>query len=72
MTRLLEALQWLSAEFSADRHDFRSRFQRGADDLRDGLVARGFAFRDKRQDRYAVSPAGFRMLASKREEVADG
>ena len=69
MSRLLEALQWLSAEFSADRDEFRKRFKKGADDLRDGLVARGFAFRDKRQDRYAVSQAGFRKLAD--TEVGD-
>lgn len=69
MSRLLKALQWLSAEFSADRHEFRRKFHKGADDLRDGLVARGFAFHDKRQDRYAVSAAGFRRLAG---EVQDG
>lgn len=67
MSRLLEALQWLSAEFSADRHEFRAKFKKGADDLRDGLVAQGFAFRDKRQDRYAVSPAGFRRLQEQPE-----
>lgn len=63
MSRLADALQWLSAEFSADRHEFRAKFQKGADDLRDGLVAQGFAFHDRRQDRYGVSPAGFRKLA---------
>lgn len=67
MSRLLKALQWLSAEFSADRDEFRARFHKGADDLRDGLVARGFAFHDRRQDRYAVSPAGFRKLADQPE-----
>lgn len=71
MTRLLDALQWLSAEFSADRHEFRARFHKGADDLRDGLVACGFAIHDRRQDRYAVSPAGFRKLAAKREDAAN-
>lgn len=69
MTRLLEALQWLSAEFSADRQDFRRKFHKGADDLRDGLVAHGLAFRDKRQDRYAVSAAGFRRLADVEQVV---
>lgn len=64
MSRLDEALQWLAGELSADRHEFRKRFHKGADDLRDGLVARGFAFLDRRQDRYAVSQAGFRKLAS--------
>lgn len=64
MTRLHEALQWLSAEFSADADEFRRKFRKGADDLRDGLVAQGFAYRDKRQDRYAVSQAGFRRLAA--------
>lgn len=67
MSRLHDALQWLSAEFSADRDDFRRRFNKGADDLRDGLVARGFAFHDRRQDRWAVSQAGFRRLAAQQE-----
>lgn len=67
MSRLLEALQWLGAEFSADRDEFRKRFKKGADDLRDGLVAQGFAFRDPKQDRYAVSPTGFRCLRAQQE-----
>lgn len=70
MSRLNDALRWLASELSADARDFRQHFGKGADDLRDGLVAQGFAFHDRRQDRYAVSPAGFRKLREQ-QEVGD-
>lgn len=61
--RIGDALRWLSSEFSATTGDFRSEFKRDADELRDGLVAHGYAIHDKRQDRYAVSDVGRRRLA---------
>lgn len=67
MSRFIEALRWLAARGAADRDDFREEFKRGADDLRDGLVAQGYARHAKRVDRYAVMDAGFRRL-----EVAGG
>lgn len=62
MSRLNEALRWLAAEISADARDFRAQFRRGADDLRDGLVAQGWAKADRRLGRYAVNEAGLRKL----------
>ena len=62
MSRLNEALRWLAAEISADARDFRAQFHRGADDLRDGLVAQGWAKADRKKARWAVSDAGFRKL----------
>lgn len=61
--RIGDALRWLSSEFSATAGDFRAEFKRDADDLRDGLMAHGYAIHDKRQDRYAVSDVGRRRLA---------
>lgn len=62
MSKLLEALRWLAEELSANDADFRERFKKGADDLRDGLVAQGWAKTDRRKERWAVSDAGFRKL----------
>ena len=64
--RLREALQWLAGEISADAREFRQRFQQGADDLRDGLKAQGWANHDRKADRYGVSRAGFRALEAGR------
>ena len=71
MSRLLDALQWLAGSLSADRHDFRRQFKAGADDLRDGLVAHGWATHDRKQDRYGVSKAGFGRLADVPAEKAE-
>ena len=62
MSKLLEALRWLAEELSANDADFRERFKKGADDLRDGLVAHGFAKVDKKQGRYAINDQGLRRL----------
>ena len=62
MSKLLEALRWLAEELSASDADFRERFKKGADDLRDGLIAHGFAKVDKKQGRYAVNESGLRKL----------
>ena len=62
MSRLDQALQWLAGEISADNRDFRAQFGQGADDLRDGLRAQGLAIHDRKQDRYAVSRAGFAKM----------
>ena len=62
MSRLNDALRWLASELSADAQDFRQHFGKGADDLRDGLVAQGWAKTDRRQGRYAVNEAGLRKL----------
>ena len=67
MSRLNEALRWLAAEISADARDFRQHFGKGADDLRDGLVAQGWAKTDRRQGRYAVNEAGLRKLEAMEE-----
>lgn len=67
MSRLLDALRWLAAELSADADDFRARFRKGADDLRDGLVAQGWAKHDRRQGRYAVNDAGLARLEAERD-----
>lgn len=66
MSRLLDALRWLAAELSADADDFRTHFRRGADDLRDGLVAHGWAKHDRRQGRYAINDAGLARLEAER------
>lgn len=62
MSRLNDALRWLASELSADARDFRQHFGKGADDLRDGLVAHGWAKADRRLGRYAVNEAGLRKL----------
>lgn len=62
MSKLLEALRWLAEELSANDADFRERFKKGADDLRDGLVAHGFAKVDKKQGRYTINDQGLRRL----------
>ena len=62
MSRINDALRWLASELSADARDFRQHFGKGADDLRDGLVAQGWAKADRRKERWAVSDAGFRKL----------
>jgi len=63
---ILDALQWLAAELSADTDDFRAHFKEGADDLRDGLVAQGWAKHDRRQGRYAINDAGLARLEAER------
>ena len=59
--RITEGLRTLVHEISADRREFRNAIgDNSADQLLEGLVARGYAMR--KGDRFAVSPAGFRRL----------
>lgn len=60
MSRLRTALQWLAEQFSATADEFRAEFRHGADMLREGLVAHGYA-REK-GGRYAVTDTGRKVL----------
>lgn len=62
--RIHDGLRWLTSEFSCTRDEFRQAHQSGADMLLDGMVSQGYAFHDRKQDRYAVSDAGRRRMAA--------
>lgn len=53
------ALQYLSAEFSVTRQEWRNHFK-GGDQLLDGLVSHGYV--NEKGGRYAVSVAGRRRI----------
>ena len=53
------ALQYLSAEFSVTRQEWRNHFK-GGDQLLDGLVSHGYV--NEKDGRYAVSAAGRRRI----------
>ncbi len=56
---MVDALQYLSSEFSCTRDEWRNH-HRGGDMLLDGLVSKGYA--NTKSDRFAVSDAGRRFL----------
>lgn len=53
------ALQYLSAEFSVTRQEWRNHFK-GGDQLLDGLVSHGYV--NEKGGRYAVSERGRRRI----------
>jgi hypothetical protein len=66
---MVDALLYLSSEFSVDRDEWRQH-HKGGDCLLDGLMAHGYA--RTKGGRYAVSEAGRRMLAANEPVGTEG
>jgi hypothetical protein len=64
MNRIADAAEWLAAEISTDRDEFRSAHKRGADQVLEGLMAKGYAA--ERKGRIVLTDAGRRMVHAER------